>query len=49
MLKDCLGNRIHAANFLGILIHTLCNKLNEYSGDSVPASPPGNGEARLAA
>jgi two-component system, response regulator FlrC len=47
-LKHCLGNRTHAANILGISIRTLRNKLNEYSGDSVPVPPPGACEARLA-
>jgi DNA-binding NtrC family response regulator len=47
-LKHCLGNRTHAANILGISIRTLRNKLNEYSGDSMPIPPPGGGEMRMA-
>jgi len=44
-LKDCLGNRTHAANILGISIRTLRNKLNEYAADGAPIPPAGGGEA----
>jgi DNA-binding NtrC family response regulator len=48
-LKHCLGNRTHAATILGISIRTLRNKLNEYAGDGVTITPPGNGgELRFA-
>ena len=47
-LKHCLGNRTHAANILGISIRTLRNKLNEYAGDGVPITPPGNGMGMVA-
>jgi two-component system response regulator FlrC len=32
-LKQCMGNRTHAANILGISIRTLRNKLKEYQMD----------------
>jgi len=34
-LDQCLGNRTHAANILGISIRTLRNKLNQYKDDGV--------------
>jgi hypothetical protein len=43
-LKDCLGNRTHAANILGISIRTLRNKLNEYAADGAPIPPAGGGQ-----
>jgi DNA-binding NtrC family response regulator len=48
-LKHCLGNRTHAANILGISIRTLRNKLNEYAGDGMPITAPGNAEVRSVA
>jgi hypothetical protein len=48
-LKDCLGNRTHAANILGISIRTLRNKLNEYAADGAPIPPAGGDEARRGA
>lgn len=34
-LDQCLGNRTHAANILGISIRTLRNKLNQYKNDGI--------------
>jgi len=34
-LDQCLGNRTHAANILGISIRTLRNKLNQYKDDGI--------------
>ncbi|MDB5461482.1 MAG: transcriptional regulator FlbD [Caulobacteraceae bacterium] len=49
-LTHCLGNRTHAATILGISIHTLRNKLKEYSemGVSVPAPQAGMSAASAA-
>jgi DNA-binding NtrC family response regulator len=46
-LSHCLGNRTHAARFLGISIRTLRNKLNEYAAAGLPVPEPG--QARIAA
>jgi len=34
VLKECNGNRTHAAEKLGITVRTLRNKLNEYNGNN---------------
>jgi DNA-binding NtrC family response regulator len=48
-LRQCHGNRTHAANVLGISIRTLRNKLHEYADDGVSIPPPaGGGEVRVA-
>ena len=44
-LNQCLGNRTHAANILGISIRTLRNKLKLYADDGVSVPPPGGAEA----
>jgi DNA-binding NtrC family response regulator len=41
-LRNCLGNRTHAANILGISIRTLRNKLKQYSDEGVPVPVPGD-------
>lgn len=41
-LDNCLGNRTHAANILGISIRTLRNKLKQYTEEGV-AVPAANG------
>jgi signal transduction histidine kinase len=40
-VRQCLGNRTHAAGILGISIRTLRNKLNEYMAEGVSVPPPG--------
>ena len=42
-LRNCLGNRTHAANILGISIRTLRNKLKQYGDDGVSIPVPGDG------
>ncbi len=42
-LDQCLGNRTHAANILGISIRTLRNKLSQYKDDGVKV-PAAGGE-----
>ena len=44
-LSHCLGNRTHAATFLGISIRTLRNKLNEYADQGTPIPAPQSGVA----
>ena len=39
-LENCLGNRTHAANILGISIRTLRNKLKLYSQDGIAVPAP---------
>jgi DNA-binding NtrC family response regulator len=39
-LKECLGNRTHAAEMLGISVRTLRNKINDYASYGLPVSPP---------
>ena len=43
-LNQCLGNRTHAANILGISIRTLRNKLKLYSQDGFAVPPPGGAD-----
>lgn len=49
-LDNCLGNRTHAANILGISIRTLRNKLKQYTeeGVAVPAAGADASDDRLA-
>ena len=42
-LRNCLGNRTHAANILGISIRTLRNKLKQYGDEGVSIPVPGDG------
>jgi two-component system response regulator FlrC len=46
-LDNCLGNRTHAANILGISIRTLRNKLKQYSEEGV-ALPQGGSDEEAA-
>jgi DNA-binding NtrC family response regulator len=47
-LRNCLGNRTHAANILGISIRTLRNKLKQYGDEGVSVPVPGdNAHAHL--
>ena len=39
-LRECNGNRTHAAKMLDISIRTLRNKLNEYNGATKPEADP---------
>ena len=41
-LRNCLGNRTHAANILGISIRTLRNKLKQYGDEGVAVPLPGD-------
>jgi DNA-binding NtrC family response regulator len=42
-LRNCLGNRTHAANILGISIRTLRNKLKQYGDDGISIPVPRDG------
>jgi hypothetical protein len=46
-LKQCLGNRTHAASMLGISIRTLRNKLNAYTAEGLTVPPPGGGDMHV--